>query len=81
MYDDVALSLFREREVKSAEICIKLTKAQKLRIVEMAEIAGTSATRFIISLIGQEHERQIIEQQMVESYADMADASDCAIPF
>lgn len=54
-------TLFREKERKDSEITIKLTKSQKERIEQMSKRIGLSSTKFIIGLIGAEHERQINE--------------------
>jgi hypothetical protein len=72
------LNLFREREKNTEKVIIRLNKAQRDRVLQMAERAGMSASKFIISLIGAEHEKQM---EIVERYVDILDMSDDNLPF
>ena len=74
------ITLFREQEPRTEEITIRLTRRQKERILEMSRNAGKPASRWIISLIDEEHKRQMSEclnhKAVVSDKADTYDDSD-----
>ena len=72
------INLFKERESKTEEICVRLTQKQKRRVVELSQLAGSkSATAYIISLIGAAHEKQITDSMpRMRGLDASADAGD-----
>ena len=75
MHETTDTALFREAEPRTEEITIRLTHRQKQRILEMAKTAGKPASRWIISIISAEHERQLHESITYRVY-NSDDAQD-----
>jgi uncharacterized protein (DUF1778 family) len=47
-------TLFRESEIRSTTLTLRLSPAQKACIYDLARLRGTSLTRFVLALIAQE---------------------------
>ena len=54
-------TLFNDRDTKTENIAIRVTRIQKKRVAQMAERRGVSMAKLITLLLAEENKRQIKE--------------------
>ena len=72
--------MFRERERKSEKVILRLTKRQKERTAQLAQGAGVAMNKYVIALIGADHERELNEKPALSGF-DTAEEVGDGMPF